>query len=939
MNRILIIFLIVIINTCGFAALEYKELLHIPWGNAANHAGIRIAPGGQFGPTAFRVSDQDISILDSEKQRVMIFESGKYRTDLPYRLPFADDFTILSQNHMILLNENEVFELYRGTMQKIYTPQSPRTMITGLDTQNGQTSAILSNQTRILTNVSGLQKPVVQNTIKINKTSFYQVDIRVNDTPAFSIESNLGNLGVVKHIGNTPAGNRYFYIEYLSQQVPLIVERTVQLIDPDGNILNRISIPALKHSYIFREFDVDERGNLYHMISGQDGIHIIAWYNNEQESGSPDYTYPEKFESDHHYNNSTMNLPEPENVGLSKSGTPESINASVTRDEALAIGDTYVKHVWNAEAKNLTNGRITDPDGIEVETPGWLSIGQNTKIPYKWGGFWTLAGFDQGLLDGKYAGDIATSGVSGYSVGVDCSGFVSRCWKLSTHYSTRMMDDNITIAYDSWDKIGPGDAVHKVGHVRMFVDYNTDGSLLVVESAGRDWRVSYHSYNYSDLTSYTPRYYINMEGSPNLLAKPVLSHVVTTDSVRLSWQISDQSDINGFNLYLTLDGTNWEYATAENTLQQSSRTINFAKDSDLACYYRLTARAADNPSKESYPSDTYGYRYIPGTPRVLIVDSFDRVDGSYSVPYHNFAMQMGQALEPFQVSFESTDNDDVLAQSVRLADYDAVFWILGDESVRGESFSSAEQTLVKDYLKQGGKLFVSGSEIAWDLDNKGSETDKDFIHNYLCAEYYQDDSQSYTVHGIIGVFSELTIQYDDGTHGVYEEDYPDALNVSNNSQAILKYDNDKIAAVAKTGIFPGGSAEGSIVYAGFPFETIYQESQREKFVESILNYFGIIATSIDNKNPEIVRDFTLHGNYPNPFNPGTTFHFTIPKQDVVDINIFNMLGQKVSTIQSETLSAGTHKITFDGSHLASGTYLYLVRWRDQQLIGKMQLIK
>jgi len=937
MKRIFLFYTMFLLYSYGNAALQYKELLHIPWGKDQTQAGLRSGPGGQFGPASFRVINNNILILDSENQRIMTYKSGKLYENISLNLPFADDFFLLSQDHIIVLNENELFEIKDDLMQKIYSPPSPRIIITGLKNLSGQISAVLNNQTSVFPVSGGLQKPAVENSIQIYKSSFSRAEIRINNSKIFSIESPQDNLGVVKHIGSTPSGNLYLYVENIRQHVPLMVDRSVRLYTPEGVLLSRIDVPSLKHSYIFREFDVDVQGNLYQMISSENGIHIIAWYNDQQNTGSLNYTYPEKLRSEHHFNYLESNLPA--NVNLQKSEALSSISSSVTRNEALATGDTYVQHIWTAEAKNLTNGRITDPGNVEIETPSWVKIGQNIKIPYKWGGFWTIAGFDQGLLEGKYAGDIATSGVSSYCVGVDCSGFVSRCWKLSSHYSTRMMDDNITIAYDSWDKIQPADAVHKPGHVRLFVDFNTDGSLLTVEAAGRDWRVSYHSYNYSDLTSYTPRYYINMEGSPTLIAKPLLKHVLATDSVKIAWDISDQSSISGFNLYLTLDGTNWEYASADNTLQQESRGINLTKDSDLACYFKLTAMGADIPSNESSPSDTYGYKYLPAAHRILIVDGFDRVVGSYSAPFHEFAMHMGKALEPFQVSFETIDNDDLLAGSISLNEFDAVFWILGDESVGDETFSDPEQTLVKNYLKQGGKLFVSGSEIAWDLDSKGSASDKDFIHNYLCASYNQDDSQSYNVLGVTGVFNNLTIQYDDGTHGIYEENYPDAFNTSNNSQAILKYDNDKIAAVAKTGIFPGGSETGSVILTGFPFETIYDESQQMDFAGRILNYFGIIETSISKEESKIIRNFTLYGNYPNPFNPGTTFHFAIPAQGHVDIDIFDMLGRKISSLSGENLAAGEHKITYDGSHLASGTYFYIIRWKDQQLKGRMQLIK
>jgi len=937
MKQFYLLCTILILNTNSFATLKYKELLHIPWGTSQDRVALRSGPGGQFGPSSFRVNQNEIQILDSENQRIMVYESKVLKNNIAIHIPYADDFLSLSKNHIILLKENELFELKSNSLQKIYSPPDPRIVINDLKSQNGQISAKQSNQTTVFPISGGLAKPSVETSIQVHKSSFYQAEIRIDQSQKFSIESSQANLGTLKYLGNTPNGNLYIYVEHILQQVPLQVERSVQLYTIDGVLINQINIPQLQNSYIFREFYVDTQGNLYHMISATDGIHIIAWYNDLQETGSEEYSYPGKFISTHHYNQ--LETTSPEQLGFMKSGDPVSINASVTRNEALAIGDTYVKHVWTAAANNLTNGRIKDPAGVDIETPSWLVVGQNTKIPYKWGGFWTLAGFDQGLLDGKYAGDIATSAVSQYCVGVDCSGFVSRCWKLSSHYSTRMMDDQITIAYDSWDKIKPGDAVHKVGHVRMFVQFNTDGSLLTVESAGRDWRVSYHSYTLSQLTAYTPRYYINMEGSPKLIAKPVLEHVVTSDSVTIAWNISDPGSISGYNLYLTYDGVNWEYATADNTLQQNSNHIIFEKESDLPCYYKLTALAADEPSAESYPSDTYGYRYLPGADRILIVDGFDRVDGSYRAPNHEFAMHIGQALESYQVSFETIDNDDLLAQSVSLNRHDAVFWLLGDESVTSESFSSSEQILVKNYLKQGGKLFVSGSEVAWDLDSKGSASDKDFINNYLCAAYYQDDSQSYNVNGVSGPFVNLTLQYDDGTHGVYEENFPDALNISNNSTAILKYDNDKIAAVAKTGVFPGGSKAGAIIYMGFPFETIYDKSQQIALAGGILEYFELMATGIRNNESNIAKSFTLYDNYPNPFNPSTTFAFAIPSAGDVNIAVYDLLGRKVSNLVRENLPAGEHRINYDGMHLASGTYLYIIRWKDHQVRGKMKLVK
>ena len=130
-------------------------------------------------------------------------------------------------------------------------------------------------------------------------------------------------------------------------------------------------------------------------------------------------------------------MEEEQQSGLEK---PQDL-PQVTPEVALSIADTYVALDWECSAENLTNGVITDPSGNVVQTPTWLYVGTIHSMPYKWGGFDTIESFLQGITAGYYAGDQATSAVSSYARGVDCSGFVSRCWTLPSHYSTRMMDD------------------------------------------------------------------------------------------------------------------------------------------------------------------------------------------------------------------------------------------------------------------------------------------------------------------------------------------------------------------------------------------------------------------------------------------------------------------------------------------------------------------
>ncbi len=68
-------------------------------------------------------------------------------------------------------------------------------------------------------------------------------------------------------------------------------------------------------------------------------------------------------------------------------------------------------------------------------------------------------------------------------------------------------------------------------------------------------------------------------------------------------------------------------------------------------------------------------------------------------------------------------------------------------------------------------------------------------------------------------------------------------------------------------------------------------------------------------------------NYPNPFNPVTTIRFTIPPGAAhTSLKVFDLLGREVATVVDEELSPGGHSVGFDGSGLASGVYIYRLRW-------------
>ncbi|MEK7775100.1 MAG: T9SS type A sorting domain-containing protein [Candidatus Zixiibacteriota bacterium] len=108
---------------------------------------------------------------------------------------------------------------------------------------------------------------------------------------------------------------------------------------------------------------------------------------------------------------------------------------------------------------------------------------------------------------------------------------------------------------------------------------------------------------------------------------------------------------------------------------------------------------------------------------------------------------------------------------------------------------------------------------------------------------------------------------------------------------------------------------------------------------------GITTGIPDSRQPLVLPEqFELKQNYPNPFNLTTTIEFTVSRKSVVRCEVHNILGQRVKTLLSSSLSAGAHKIVWDGqsdggTEVASGIYIYELTVGEAKQSRKMILLK
>lgn len=879
MNKIILLFFLITILT---AQSKVDIIGHIRYSELPDK--IRIENSGIYAIESFAVSDQTINLITQEREE--IFTIG---TDGSLKLSVVAPKKIrTSMSAESYQSDGQTLTDHRDGS---YSDQSGRR----LQLRTIGRSALLINS-----NISGKDQEI---------------------TLAFQ-----GDLAYAELIGIDSSGNLFLLIERYRSEIPLNIQREVLTIDAKGNKLSVLEIPSIKYMTTDKDFRIDARGTLYHMMTTAERVIFFKWIGLNIEHSDP-VIYPSEYSYSLHYNDFVT-------INELPGEMPHQPTAIASRTLALRIGESYAMHQYVCTPANLSSVNVTAPDGDIVRTPSWLFPGTNARIPYKWGGFSSLSQFDAGLQAGKFAGDINTSGVSSSAVGVDCSGFVSRCWQMTYHSSTSMMP-SITTQYSSWDSLKPGDAIHKVGHVRLFVERSANGGFRVVESAGRNWDVSYWTFAPSDLEGvYTPRFYNSMEGNYSF-QRPLLTSALTigSDSTALTWKC-DTTGLFGYRIYSSVDGAQWSLFKNEGVVGNSCRFV-FLKSTGTE-FYRITSVKNDATKTESDWSNAMGCTRTSGAKHYLIVDGLERLTASWQSISHSFALRYGIALKKRDVSFCTMKNFTVVNDSVPLLNYDGIFWFLGDEGTAQETFSSQEQHMLKTYLQNGGTLFVSGSEVGYDLSQNGNAADKEFYSQYLKARYASDNASANSVKSETGGFYSGT-PFTIGQ--VYVEDSPDEIDTANGSTVSLRFSNNKVAGVQYTGTFGNSQIPGKVIYLSFAVETAGNDTALQLIIKDALEYFKGTPSAVFSENGLIPDNVFLYQNYPNPFNPATVIMYQISSFSDVTLQIYDALGREVETLVNDRQSAGVYTVTFDGSKYSSGMYFARLTSQGKTQLRKLSLIK
>ena len=122
--------------------------------------------------------------------------------------------------------------------------------------------------------------------------------------------------------------------------------------------------------------------------------------------------------------------------------------------------------------------------------------------------------------------------------------------------------------------------------------------------------------------------------------------------------------------------------------------------------------------------------------------------------------------------------------------------------------------------------------------------------------------------------------------------------------------------------------------------SVFSYLDTSKHVDGSLTITPSITVGIDDEIDGILPSrFVLEQNYPNPFNPTTNIAYTLPLRTDVQLQIYDILGREIESIDLGNQGAGEYIYQFDGSLLPSGVYFYRMLTETHSESKKMMLVK
>jgi len=456
--------------------------------------------------------------------------------------------------------------------------------------------------------------------------------------------------------------------------------------------------------------------------------------------------------------------------------------------------------------------------------------------------------------------------------------------------------------------------------------WNTDNLRLVAWVQDDSSREVLQTVSSRPIPPYSLRYYALGERSviadaAHTYGDAVLFNVGTeTDDVTISLDTADLPA--DWNAAFAINGV--DYTTYDVTLVQGERVgMNLTITPGSAG--QGTVRLVFHSQSGQVTDKIVSYSLITSDTEILLVDD----DGAFAYETEYFA----PALDPLGRSYAIWDRNSAGLSSAILENFDIVVWSCGWAF---PTVDADDRAALAAYLDQGGNLFITGQDIGWEMNDEGGAAIA-WYHEYLHANFINDDTNDYTLEGIegdaIGDGLLLTISGGDGANN---QDYPSDIDPRDAAAStVLRYD------ASRNGAIKADAGTYRVVYFAFGYEAIDNAADRALVMQRVIDWLDP-PTAIG-EGPA-ARDLALLGNVPNPFNPKTDIVFRLGSAGDVELAVYDLAGRRLRELLHGPRVAGEHRVAWDGRDdagraLPAGTYVYRLTGAGRTATGKMVLVK
>lgn len=320
-------------------------------------------------------------------------------------------------------------------------------------------------------------------------------------------------------------------------------------------------------------------------------------------------------------------------------------------------------------------------------------------------------------------------------------------------------------------------------------------------------------------------------------------------------------------------------------------------------------------------------------PNILIVNDDENND---YFTYYYYANHLETLTTTYEV-FHRNQNQLPLVETWH--ESDGVFWLTG--TAETTAMTDNELDLIQEYLNSGGKLFISGQDVAESVSllPDGGPRLRDVLHCELVADNSLDFDLRTTANPFVETNLATIIM---GSGGASNQTDPDVIQATTGALPIIVFDP---AQTERQGGIYFAAEETRLMFLSFGFESINDNVtnglHRFDLLESLLLWFN---DQLEIETPIAIPVFSLKQNYPNPFREETTVSYTTTTPGDLNFEIYNVAGQKVWSKKIKNQYSGQHEITWHGlnsndEHVSNGLYLLKVSINDRNFSRKMIYLK